>query len=559
MVALLIGSGFAADIPYVFDNNSSNITGYNSEQLERISAMSADLIGVPPLYISRSSDAEGVSEASKNRGPVNKETWTMDKLKEVFNSRVEPDNDFVRHKAKMLAATYPGDRNIDQICSVYRYMKVGDVSEKGWSYVSGPRDIHPPSYPNDTLKVGEAKGFSGVGDCNDFAILMSCLIESIGGTTRVILTYNRDMSEGHAYAEVYLGNAREDQVKEIIKWLKQRYETYKIFTHINSTNKEVWLNLDWSVDRPGGPFYKGDMSLGLGIREDLQKTALRITNDSKKIEAENWISEGLALFREKKYYEAISSWNKSIELNPQDATAWFSIGCALGEQANYGDAVKAYDKAIEINPNFAKAWNNKGYAFRNQGKYDEALKAYDKAIELDPNDALAWDNKAYALYDLGRSDEALLAIEKSIATNPKFAKAWNRKGSIFTQQGRYSEAMICYEKAIDLDPGDAISWNNEGWTFYLMGEYDKSLESVGKAIELDPNVAEFWDTKGAALAELGRHIEAIACYDKALELDKYHEAAWYHKGVSLSAIGRYPEAETAFAIARDLGHNGPDL
>ena len=46
---------------------------------------------------------------------------------------------------------------------------------------------------NVTLKVG-------AGDCEDQAILLSSMIEAVGGTTRVYLTDN------HAFAAVYIGN-----------------------------------------------------------------------------------------------------------------------------------------------------------------------------------------------------------------------------------------------------------------------------------------------------------------------------------------------------------------
>jgi tetratricopeptide (TPR) repeat protein len=557
IIALLIGTGFAVDIPYVFDNNTSNVAGYSSEQLQTISSKCTDLIGVAPFYIAQSGEVADSSAVSKKRGPANRETWTIHELKNSYDSRIEPNNDFVRHKTKMLAAMYPGDRNVDQICSLFQYMREGGTSEKGWSYVNGPRGIHPPCFPNDTLKVGEAKGYSGVGDCNDFAVLMSTLIESLGGTTRIILTYNKDMNDGHAYAEVYLGKADEDQVANILNWLKHRYGRDKVFGHINSTTKEVWMNLDWSADYPGGPFYKGDLSLDLRVREELDKTALKLTNDTNKGESNNWYQKGLGFFREEKYDEAINAWRKSTEIDPQDATAWFSIGCALGKLDKNDKALIAYDKALEINPKFSQVWTNKGYTYHILGNHDMALQCYDNAIQLDAEDALTWDNKAYALMDLRMYEQALLAVDEAININPKFAKAWNRKGTILCEMGNYNEALTCLDKALDLDPSEARSWNNKGWTLYLIGDYFNSIAFADKAIELDPNVSGFWDTKGAAYAGLGRHSEALAYYDEALRLDHNSGEAWYHKSNSLSALGRYAEANSALNTARSLGYDGP--
>jgi len=84
-------------------------------------------------------------------------------------------------------------------------MKNGEGSVNGWSYARDPRGTDFFMHANQSLKIGGKAGCSGVGDCDDFAILMSALVESIGGTTRIIFAQNKTMG-GHAYAEVYLGN-----------------------------------------------------------------------------------------------------------------------------------------------------------------------------------------------------------------------------------------------------------------------------------------------------------------------------------------------------------------
>jgi hypothetical protein len=145
-------------------------------------------------------------------------------------------------------------------------------------------------YANETLSLGKDAGCVGGGDCDDFAILMSALIESVGGTTRIILARN-ESTGGHAYTEVYLGSLSEQdiQVEDIIAWLKREYDTDRIYTHIDTDTKEVWLNLDWGADEkgnthPGGPFYQGDKHIVLCIRDSYGKTPLRLP-DSNSVAA----------------------------------------------------------------------------------------------------------------------------------------------------------------------------------------------------------------------------------------------------------------------------------
>jgi tetratricopeptide (TPR) repeat protein len=49
-IVLLVGTGVAADIPFVFDNNHSDVANFTSNQLEKASKSSPDLAGVPSIY-----------------------------------------------------------------------------------------------------------------------------------------------------------------------------------------------------------------------------------------------------------------------------------------------------------------------------------------------------------------------------------------------------------------------------------------------------------------------------------------------------------------------------
>lgn len=245
-MVLLVGLGSAADVPFVFDQSTSGVAGYTSAQIEQDHTTSPDLAGVP--IVSSPSDNESleipITGGGSGSGTQEK---NIGELKRTLDARVEPDNPRVRDEAVVLALKYPGEKTIDQIVSIYDYLKNGDESKKGWGYVSDPRGIDDFMFANQTLRNGERANCVGGGDCDDFAILMSALVESIGGTTRIILARNNSTG-GHAYTEVYLGRINNSdsggQVEAIVDWLKEKLDADKIYTHIDTDTKDVWLNLD---------------------------------------------------------------------------------------------------------------------------------------------------------------------------------------------------------------------------------------------------------------------------------------------------------------------------
>ena len=282
-IFLLVNSGIALDVPFVFDSSASGVAGYSADQLESKYASFPELSEVPSVTTPLDNEVIMFPVTGGGNAPESKTEKDISELKEVFNDRVEPDNSRVHEEALVLVSKFPGDLTIEQISSIYRYLKNGEGSIKGWSYARDPRGIDYFMYANQSLRIGERAGCLGTGDCDDFAILMSALVESIGGTTRLILARNNSTG-GHAYTEVYLGqlDAQNSQVEDIISWLKEKFDTDKIYTHIDTDTKDVWLNLDWGTDEkgnahPGGPFYRGDKHIVLCIRDRYEKTELKLS------------------------------------------------------------------------------------------------------------------------------------------------------------------------------------------------------------------------------------------------------------------------------------------
>jgi len=276
----LCGSGLASDVPFVFDEDI-DLTGDSSDQLIEASSSSPNLVGVPSVISPPDNEIVQITVTGGGRTSEGKLEKEVGDLKDELNRKVEPDYRRIRDDAAILASKYPGDLRIEQICEIYIYLKYGDSDRSGWRYVRDPRGIDSWNYANESLKIGDKAECVGLGDCDDFAILMAAFVESIGGATRIILA-NNNSTGGHAYTEVYLGclDDPDSQVEDIIEWLRQEY-TGKIYGHLDTDTKETWLNLDWGQDEkgnahPGGPLFQGDKHYVLRIREEYNLVPLRI-------------------------------------------------------------------------------------------------------------------------------------------------------------------------------------------------------------------------------------------------------------------------------------------
>ena len=99
-----------------------------------------------------------------------------------------------------------------------------------------------------------------------------------------------------------------------------------------------------------------------------------------------------------------------------------TAGTIFRDEENYEDAISCYDKALEIDQNDPLALSNKGGALIEMKKYDDALPLLDKAIEMKPEFADAFYNKAAGMAMTGNIEEALSCLTNAVKINPKFAE-----------------------------------------------------------------------------------------------------------------------------------------
>lgn len=86
----------------------------------------------------------------------------------------------------------------------------------------------------------------------------------------------------------------------------------------------------------------------------------------------------------------------------------------------YEEAIATFDKVIELNPNSYKAWNYRGYILVNLERDEEALDSFDRALNIHPKAAEVYYNKAicYALQEQVKL--AVKNLKQAILLNQKY-------------------------------------------------------------------------------------------------------------------------------------------
>jgi tetratricopeptide (TPR) repeat protein len=137
--------------------------------------------------------------------------------------------------------------------------------------------------------------------------------------------------------------------------------------------------------------------------------------------AEAYCQRGLLFLNQSKSAEAMSDFDRAIELNPKSAASYLSRGLGYYQLSQFDKAIADYSKAIFYDAENASAYYRRGLAFDRRRKYALAASDYDNAATLNPAraavyTALANTDRRLIARDNASSDISTTAVRTIPAT-----------------------------------------------------------------------------------------------------------------------------------------------
>jgi tetratricopeptide (TPR) repeat protein len=106
-------------------------------------------------------------------------------------------------------------------------------------------------------------------------------------------------------------------------------------------------------------------------------------------------NEGLRLLEGEKAEEAEKPLSEAVQLDPENALAWYSLAQAYFRQKEKRkQALETFQKVVELVPNEKVSWSNIGVILAEQGRTLEAIEAFRTALRIDPDYKTARRNLA---------------------------------------------------------------------------------------------------------------------------------------------------------------------
>ena len=208
----------------------------------------------------------------------------------------------------------------------------------------------------------------------------------------------------------------------------------------------------------------------------------------------------------------------------------FTLANAYHHAKQYDDAIKTYNRIIQFNPNDPKIFSNRGNTYYDLGRYKEALSDYNRSLELSPNDPTNLTNRGAIHEVMGRYDEAFADFNKALEYAPAtWHTLWYtllHRGYTYTQLERYDKAIDDFTNSLEILPDYLDTLNDRGVTYARLRKYDEGLADLNHCLELKPDDPDTLYSLACLFSLWGKPDEALANLEKAIKGDvKYRKMA----------------------------------
>ncbi len=330
---------------------------------------------------------------------------------------------------------------------------------------------------------------------------------------------------------------------------------------------------------------------GMYLQYFLNRDAEALSSFQKAIELDpnNFVlhvERGGILLILKRYPEAIAAYNRAIEIQPNHLWAYHNRGITYAALKQYPQAIVNYNQAIKINPQYASAYYNRGNTYKTLKKYQLAIADYSRAIEFDPQSAFAYGNRGFVYAILKQSQLALADYNRSINiqlqtriyanslnSQDGVAVDYNNRGVLYEELKDYQKAIADYSQAIKISPQFAVAYTNRGNVYKQLKAYQPALADYTQVIKLQPQDTDYeieskldrqqtravdYANRGLIYTELKQYPQALADFNKSIELNPKYLIAYYNRGYLYKELQQYPQALADFNKSIALNPQAPD-
>ena len=177
---------------------------------------------------------------------------------------------------------------------------------------------------------------------------------------------------------------------------------------------------------------------------------------------------------------------------------------ALYKEKKYDEAVEVYTKALTIDPKNVKTLMFRGLASSMKGDWKACVADLDKALAIEPEDLELLNTRAFSYlhtgdFELARKDfRSIDKVEKGAGQKAQYMWAQNllrrARGNGLTENGDRKKALADYNRILEIAPPNDMILYERASVLIDLTDYKAALEDMDKVIKIDGQISELGDT-----------------------------------------------------------------
>lgn len=177
-------------------------------------------------------------------------------------------------------------------------------------------------------------------------------------------------------------------------------------------------------------------------------------NSDYSVDASNYLANAFLQLDEVE--KAISTYQKSIKLNPLRDDIHISLGNLYFSLNRFGDAEQEYKEAVRIYPD-ANNYFSLGQAYLYNGKLNEAENTFNKVKTVAPSSAMGDYGLGQTYSKQGRYEKAIEHFQQAIQKKDDLYDAYVEMGYAYADMGKYDEANEIEKLLNEKDPSRGLT------------------------------------------------------------------------------------------------------
>jgi GT2 family glycosyltransferase/Tfp pilus assembly protein PilF len=174
------------------------------------------------------------------------------------------------------------------------------------------------------------------------------------------------------------------------------------------------------------------------VEPSLENLGIKIKTCDVPVQHYGRLNHDNVIAKGKEYYRLGIA---KIEKTNGDYKAFKELAIQASEIGEYAEAVSVWQKVIELKPNDGVVFMNMGYAFLMMKQYDKVVEYSKKAMDLDPDLREAALNYSAAELIAGDVKKAIATLESILKKNPDYPPAMGRLAAACMIDSRKEEGF----------------------------------------------------------------------------------------------------------------------